>query len=324
MTMTRDLPVVTVNVFPGGFNWPIYVAQDKGLFAAHGMIVDLQGTPDSVTQMTDFAAGKFDIAMTAVDNIVAYVEGEGQAPIGPQPEFFAFMGVDTGFLSLVAAPGIETIEDLRDKTLSVDAMTTGYAFVLYEIMRRAGLDMRTNNYVLVSAGGMAQRWKGLSEGRHQATLLSAPYDLMAQDSGFNVLTRAVDVIGPYQGNVGAARKSWAARNADTITGYIRAYREALTWLCAPTNRSEAIDILLAHSPLLPNAIAARTYTELLKPGFGFFPDCQIDPHGVACVLELRTRHGRPGVELGPVERYYDDRYWRAASAVRTPSPAAEP
>jgi ABC-type nitrate/sulfonate/bicarbonate transport system substrate-binding protein len=195
--MTRGLPVVTVNAFPGGFNWPIFVGQDKGLFAAHGMIVDLQATPDSVTQMTDFAAGKFDIAMTAVDNIIAYVEGEGPAPIGPQPDFFAFMGVDTGFLSLVAAPGIKTIEDLRGKTLSVDAMTTGYAFVLYEIMRRAGLDMRTNDYVLVSAGGMAQRWKGLSEGRHQATLLSAPYGLMAQDSGFNVLARAVDLIGPY-------------------------------------------------------------------------------------------------------------------------------
>jgi len=27
------LSEVTVNVFPGGFNWPSYVAQDNGLFA---------------------------------------------------------------------------------------------------------------------------------------------------------------------------------------------------------------------------------------------------------------------------------------------------
>ena len=56
-----DLPVVTVSVFPGGFNWGLYVGQDKGFFAEHGILVEMQGTPNSVTQMTDFSQGKFDI-----------------------------------------------------------------------------------------------------------------------------------------------------------------------------------------------------------------------------------------------------------------------
>src|SRR5215472_9212948 len=102
---------VTVNVFPGGFNWGIYVAQERGLFVNHGVRVTVQGTPGSVAQMTGLSEGKFDIAMTAVDNIVAYVEGQGEAPIGPQSEFFAFMGSDTGFLSLVTAPDVKAISD---------------------------------------------------------------------------------------------------------------------------------------------------------------------------------------------------------------------
>jgi ABC-type nitrate/sulfonate/bicarbonate transport system substrate-binding protein len=310
--MTRDLATVTVNVFPGGFNWPIYVGQENGLFAVHGIAVALQGTPDSMTQMTDFAAGRFDIAMTAVDNIVAYVEDQGQAPIGPQPEFVAVMGVDTGFLSLVAAPEIKSVADLRGKTLSVDAMTTGYAFVLYEIMRRAGL-AKDKDYEVVSAGGMAQRWKGLSDRRHQATLLSAPYNLIAEDAGFNVLVRATDVIGRYQGNVAAVRRRWAAHNRATVVAYIRAYREAVTWLRAPANRDEACAILLRHSPQFPQALAQRTYAELLHPQFGFFPDCQVDAAGVACVLALRARHATPNVGLGTIDRYYDDSFWRAAS-----------
>jgi hypothetical protein len=118
--------------------------------------------------------------------------------------------------------------------------------------------------------------------------------------------------------VGAARKSWAVRNAGTITGYIRAYRDALTWLYDPAHQSEAIEILLAHTQALRGGLSTRTYTELLQPGFGFFPDCQVDPRGLACVLELRARHGRAGVKLGAVERYYDDRYWHAAFAARTP------
>jgi len=128
--------ILTVNVFPGGFNWGIYVAQERGLFEKNGIRVTVQATPGSVAQMTGLSEGKFDIAMTAVDNIVAYVEGQGEAPIGPQPEFFAFMGSDTGFLSLVTAPDVKTIADLKGRTLSVDALTTGYAFVLFDILRR--------------------------------------------------------------------------------------------------------------------------------------------------------------------------------------------
>jgi ABC-type nitrate/sulfonate/bicarbonate transport system substrate-binding protein len=299
--------VITVNVFPGGFNWPIYVGQDTGIFESHGFTVELQGTPDSVTQMTDFSQGKFDIAMTAVDNIVAYVEGQGQAPIGPQPEFFAFMGVDTGFLSLVASPGITSIQDLRAKTVSVDAMTTGYAFVLYDILRRNGLE-RDKDYELVSAGGMVQRWNGLREGRHEATLLSAPYNLIARTAGFTELVRATDVIGPYQGNVAATRRSWAVHNPDKVVSYIRAFREAVAWLYEPANRIEAIDILCRHLPQMPQEIATASYPELLHRTHGFFKTCKLDREGLKYVLTLRERYASPTKPLGISSRYYDPQY----------------
>ncbi len=232
---------VTVNVFPGGFNWGIYVAQHKGLFARNGIRVGVQETPNSVAQMTALSSGTCDIAMTAVDNIVAYVEGQGEAPIGPQPEFFAFVGSDTGFLSLVAAAGITSIGDLRGKTLSVDAMTTGYAFVLFEILRRNGL--APGDYNVVKVGGMVQRWEALRDGRQDATILSTPYNILAKAAGLTQLARGIAVLGRYQGNVGAARRSWARANKDAVIGYIRAYVAAIDWLYDRANRDEAIAIL---------------------------------------------------------------------------------
>jgi len=65
------------------------------------------------------------------------------------------VGSDTGFLSLVAGGGVKSIGDLRGKTLSVDAMTTGYAFVLFEILRRNGL--APGDYNIIKVGGMVQR-----------------------------------------------------------------------------------------------------------------------------------------------------------------------
>jgi ABC-type nitrate/sulfonate/bicarbonate transport system substrate-binding protein len=301
----QDLPVVTVNVFPGGFNWGLYVGQDKGFFAEHGIRVEIQATPNSVTQMTDFAREKFDIAMTAVDNIVAYVEGQGEAPIGPQPDFAAVMGSDSGFLSLVASPSISRVENLAGKTLSVDAMTTGYAFVLYEIMRRNGLDKDKGDYMIVRAGGMAQRWNALRAGEHAATLLSAPYNIMAKNAGFCEIVKAIAAIGPYQGNVAAVRRNWARQNASKVIAYIRGYRHSIAWLYEPSNRAEAIEILQRNLPQMPGEIAQASYTELLDPIRGFSRNCEIDRDGLDCVLKLRSRYGLPSRALNDPEKYCD-------------------
>ena len=304
--MAQDnLPVVSVNVFPGGFNWGVYVGQDKGFFAEGGIAVEIQGTLNSVTQMTDFSLGKFDIAMTAVDNIVAYVEGQGEAPIGPQGDFTAVMGSDNSFLSLVAAPAISKIEDLKGKTVSVDAMTTGYAFVLYEILRRHGLDKDKGDYEILRAGGMVQRWNALREGQHAATLLSAPYNIIAQNAGFRELVKATDVIGPYQGNVAAVRRPWARDNRAKVEAYIRAYRRSIAWLYEPANRVEAIAILRRHLPQMTQEMADASYGELLDPARGFFRNCEMDSAGFDCMLELRSRYGLPAKQLNESEKYCD-------------------
>src|ERR1700724_3833745 len=235
---------VTVNVFPGGFNWPSFVGQQKGFFERNGITVTLQATPNSVAQMTGLAEGKFDIAMTAFDNIVAYVEGQGEGPIGAQPDFFAFMGSDSGFLSLVAAPEITRIADLKGKTLSVDARTTGYAFVLFDMLRRNGLPEQS--YRIETVGGMTQRWEALRERKQDATLLSTPFNILAREQKFNQLAQAVKVIGPYQGNVAAARRSWARANRSKVIAFIRGYAQAIDWLYDKGNHDEAIRILLKN------------------------------------------------------------------------------
>ena len=42
---------LNVNVFPGGFNWPIWVAQEQGFFAKHGLKITTIDTPNSRAQL---------------------------------------------------------------------------------------------------------------------------------------------------------------------------------------------------------------------------------------------------------------------------------
>jgi ABC-type nitrate/sulfonate/bicarbonate transport system substrate-binding protein len=300
---------VTVNVFQGGFNWPCFVGQQKGFFERNGITVTLQPTPNSVAQMTGLAEGKFDIAITAFDNIVAYVEGQGEASIGAQPEFFAFMGSDNGFLSLVAAPDVKTIADLKGKTLSVDARTTGYAFVLFDILRRNGLE--ESDYNIEKVGGTTMRWDSLREGKQSGTLLSAPFNFLAGEQHFNELARAIKIIGPYQGNVAATRRSWARENRPKVIAFIRGYSQAIDWLYDKGNHDEAITILLNNVKMSPE-LAERTYDELLDPKDGFFRKARMSTEGMRTVLALRSRYADAKKKLADPLKYYDSSYYNAA------------
>ena len=311
--MAHALAPVRVNVFPGGFNWGIYVAGDKGFFAREGLEITVQETANSVAQMTDFAQGRFEIAMTAVDNIVAYVEGQGEAPIGPQPNFFAFLGSDTGFLSLVAGADIKDAATLAGRRITVDARTTGYAFVLYELLLRAGLTL-DRDYRVERVGGMIQRWTHLRDGRSDATLLSAPYNLVAAAHGLTEVAKAVEVLGPYQGNVAAARRDWAAANEGDLVAFVTAYRAAIAWLYEPANRAEAIAILRRNLPQMTAEVAEASHAELLHPEFGFYKTCEIDGAGLRRVLDLRSRYGRPQITLEDPRVYVDERFYRLSRA----------
>jgi ABC-type nitrate/sulfonate/bicarbonate transport system substrate-binding protein len=305
-------PPKTVNliVFPGGFNWPIWVAQEKGLFAKNGIEVRITPTPSSVFQLTNLIDGKFDIAMTAIDNLIAYREGQGEVPKSG-PDLFAFMGGDNGFLRLVTVPEVKTFNDLRGKELSVDALTTGYAFVLLEILERNGLQ-KDRDYKTPAAGGVLQRFQALMEKKHAGTLLLSPFEVQAEARGFNRLANATDVLGRYQGLVGGARKAWAEQNRDAVVGYIRAFGDAVDWLYDPANKDEAIAIFLKNLPNA-NAQAAQTaYKVLLSPTDGFQKKARIDMEGVKTVLALRSKYGQPRKSLSDPSPYYDPSFYDAA------------
>lgn len=300
---------LSVIVFPGGFNWPIWVAQGKGFFARNGVEVKLTPTPGSVYQLTNLIQGKFDIAMTAIDNLIAYREGQGEEPM-PGPDLEAVMGSDTGFLRLVTVPEVSSYQQLRGKQLSVDARTTGYAFVLFEMLERAGL--KQGDYDAVIAGGVLQRFQALLQKKHAGTLLLSPFESSAEAKGFHRLGNAIDVLGRYQGLVAGVRKSWAGAHREALIGYIRAYSDAVEWLYDPANKDEAVAIFLKNFPAPGPAGAQAAYTILLSPKDGFQRKAQIDMEGVKTVLALRSKYGVPKKNLTDAWQYYDSSFYAAA------------
>ena len=300
-----------VNVFPGGFNWPLWVGIEKGYFADAGQELHITPTAGSVPQMQGLASGKYHIVFTTVDNVVAYDEGQGEAPLAETPDFFVFMGPQYGAVRLVTQPDIKSIADLKGKSLAVDAATTGYAFVLKKILQSGGLG--EGDYTLEPFGGTAQRAEALMQNKTVGTILTTPLEIVPESKGYKRLANAIDVIGPYQAVSGAARRSWAAANKATLVAFIRAYVRSLDWLGQPANKAEAVAIYRKYLPQASEVSASKAWDALLTGPEGFEKKAKIDLDGVKTVLKLRSEYGRPQKTLTDPSRYIDESYYREAA-----------
>ena len=307
----KTLQTLNVIVFPGGFNLPLWAAERQGFFEQNGVRVLLTPTPSSTFQMQGLAEGRFDIAMTAIDNVIAYQEGQGEAKIPDNPDMFAFMGADNGFLSLVGGQGIESISELKGKKLSVDAMTTGYAFVLRELLAKNGI--AESEVSFERAGGVLGRFQELLKGSHAGTILITPFDLLAMNKGHAQLARAAEQLGAYQGVVGAARRSWARQNEPALVGFIRAYRAGVQFLYEPLNWEIAEALLVVNVRAMTPQLAKQSLNVLLHPHTGFFRDAALNMNGVATVLALRSKYGEPRKALSDPAKYIDTSYHEKAS-----------
>jgi ABC-type nitrate/sulfonate/bicarbonate transport system substrate-binding protein len=298
-----------VIAFEGGHNLPIWAAQRQGFFEQNGVKVVLSFTPSSTFLVSSLFEGKQDLGVASIDNLVAYQEGQGETAVPENPDLSAFFGGDDGFLALVTAPKVKTFKDLRGKTLSVDAMTTGFAFVLREMLHRNGLS--ESDVKFERAGGTGNRFRDLMAGKHDGTLLRTPFDLIAKEKGFHVLATGAGV-GPYLGTVGMARRSWAKENEAALVGFLRAYHQGLQFVYDPKSRAVAEAIVLANVKDMTPPLAKRSCDVLLAKKGGLFEDMALDPARIRTVLALRSKYAEPKKTLDDPAKYVDASYLEKA------------
>lgn len=316
MTETHTRPAsnpIKLMVFSGAFNWPIWVAQERGIFARNGLTVTVSETPGSVVQWRSLAEGKVDLVITLMDNVVAYREGQGEAPVTVS-DAIAVMSSDAVVMpGLMTTPDVRSYEDLRGKTLSVDAATTGLALILYALLEKGGL--KPDDYRIERTGGVQRRFEGLAKHEFAGALFNAPFSSQLEKLGFHELDTAASVMQRYQGHVVATKQGWAQQNSDALCRFLRSLSDAIDWLYDPANCTSAFAIFRAYMAGTDDAAASLAYSILFARTTGFVRKGVIDIDGVAKVIELRSKFGRPTKYLAAPSHYYDLSYLAAALGI---------
>jgi ABC-type nitrate/sulfonate/bicarbonate transport system substrate-binding protein len=268
---------LTVIVFPGVQNLPMFAAQAKGFYAKRGLAVDLKFTPNSDELRNGLAEGRYQIAHSAVDNAFA-LKDKANVDIA------VVFGGDDSFNRLIVQPEINSLADLKGKTVAVDALNTAYAFQLYEMLRQKGLNK--GDYEVKSVGGTGQRMEALTKDKtYAAAIMNPPFSIRAEKAGLKSLGAVADAIGAYQGSAAFVLRSWGAANIDALVKYTQAYIEGMRWMLNPANKAEAVALLVERLKL-PEDVAAQAFDATLK---GFQKDGALDMDGVRNVLKLRAQ-----------------------------------
>ena len=228
--MTR---VLRLNTFSQGS--ALLAAQHRGYLEEQGLALEVDIAEGSRSQMEGLLAGGWDLVHTNADNVMKFrAFGHSGLTI--------FLVLDTGIAQkLIAAPDIGSFADLRGRPVGVDAPDSGYAFVLYELLRRNGLEK--DDYEVVPLGATGYRLQGLQRGEIVAGLLSHHHEATALDDGFRILADTREHFGGHPGVTAATTTEWAASNPEALRGYTTALLRAAEWAMNPANEDDVVGVV---------------------------------------------------------------------------------
>jgi ABC-type nitrate/sulfonate/bicarbonate transport system substrate-binding protein len=297
-----DETLVRVNTFPTARSLPFYVGVDKGMFARHGIKLELEFTENSKSQREGLASGKFEVVQAAVDNAIAMIEVA-------KLDVVIVSGGDSGTNEFIVGKGIESFDGVRGKKLVVDAPNTAYALQGIKILAQHGLKLDAD-YKLNPVGNGPHRLKAMLDGGdNAAAIMNLPFSAETIEAGMKSLGRTTDMLGPYQAGGAFVMRQWAKDHADVLERYLAGYIESLRWVMDKKNRDEAIALLMEKRKL-SRSLATRSYDLMIEPGFGFNPDAKLSDEGFNNVLKLRQE-----IEGGPPPqpaKYLDLTYYDRA------------
>ncbi len=205
---------------PSGVMTPLFVAQEQGLFKKYGLGVKelllLRGTGPAAAQM--LVAGAAPIAALGGALVEAAIRGADITYIASTSNHLIF--------SIYARPEIARPEDLKGKTVAVDAKGGSIELATIVALKQFGLTLG-KDVNSVYLGGPVAQLGALEKGIVDATTLSAPTTMKAKGMGLKELINIGALKLNYLHTAIGVNRSFAKNNPELIDAFLKAYIEAL-------------------------------------------------------------------------------------------------
>ncbi|MFD6259518.1 ABC transporter substrate-binding protein [Micromonospora chalcea] len=253
------LTTVRLASSPLGHLAPIYLAQERGIFAKHGLKVEVDTETSDLTSVPAVLAGKVDFATGDLTTlIVARSKGLDVKAVVPASASTGKEGADYGALVVKGDSGITSAKQLEGKTVSVNVLTNIAAAAAREAIRADGGDPAKVKLVEIP---FPQAPAAVSTGRVDGAWVVEPFLSAAKAQGavpvgwgFTDLAPDLTVSAWY------AAGSYTSKNAKIVTAFRDAVREAYAY--ARDHEDEVRAKIPTFTEIKPEVAAKITLTGL--------------------------------------------------------------
>lgn len=195
-----------------------WIAVQKGLFAKHGLDVELIYVTGSQS-MQSLLSGTTPIILQGIEPVInANAQGADAVMIGGL--------VNTVVFSLVVRPEIKEVRELKGKALGITRFGSSTDFVLRYALQKWGLKPDVD-VPIVQMGGVPPILSGMQARKIYGGPLSLPTLTRAKQAGFRELVDLSEVIPDYQVTGVIVRRSYIKENNEIIRGFLKAITEAI-------------------------------------------------------------------------------------------------
>jgi NitT/TauT family transport system substrate-binding protein len=164
--------------------FPIHLTREKGFYRSEGLDVD-------------YVIMKPQVAMQAlIAGDVGYTTALGstiRAALRNVPLRVVMTIADKPLFSLIARPGIHSVEELRGKLLGISSFGASTDTYARALLRRYKLTPNQDVKILALGGG-TNRIAAMESGAIDAALIEAPYNVMLERKGFRKILFVGDLI----------------------------------------------------------------------------------------------------------------------------------
>ena len=194
----------------------LWTAKELGLFAKHGLDVELVLLVGAPLAVTALVSGETPIVHAGASAVVtSNLQGSGAVLVAGGANRFPYV--------LFVTDEIKRVEDLRGKKFGVSRIGSADNAAAITVLNRFGI--KETDVTYVQAGSIPSRLAAMQTNALQATLLQAPETLKAKEIGMRPLLDFTKLDVEWQQNGVATTRDYIKKKPDTVRRFIRAFVE---------------------------------------------------------------------------------------------------
>ena len=234
----------------------LWVAQQQGIFAEHGIEAQTILVRGGPTLVSSLLAGDIDVAFTTGVSIL------GAAAQGVDVKMLTSISSRVSW-KLVAAPQIKRAQDLRGKRFGIQSVVGSTWMNSMLALEQLGLEPKRDNIAFLVIGDPVTMAHALETGRVDAVVLDPVLSRGLVAKGFSLLLDLFQANVFFPGLGVAVSRRYLDQRAATVEKIVTALTESLAFITGPAHKAMVLKSMMKNLRMTDQAAAEEGYQDQL-------------------------------------------------------------